>query len=696
MAASQKIQNAFVAGELSEQLDKRVDFDKFYTGARLLKNTVSQPHGGATKRPGFLFVGELPGPAKLKEFSFSDEQTFVLCFGNNWLRIANQDGFLADADGNILHLPSPYTYEQAKKLDIAQNYDSLYIACPNVAPRKLVRWSNTQWEFILLRFESPVAKPGTVTAERDGSTSPAVTPYTYYVSAVNKDKIESEASKSNTIIGPSYINWSISDGIKVTWPRIIGTGDGEVEKYFVYKSSHGGAPLYVATINQPDSGATVSWRDENKVGDVSKGPVFWDNPFPNEDNSGNDFPSVVTIYEQRLVYAGSVSEPSTLIFSRIGFYEDFSYSDPLSSADSFDFKLAANRVSRVRWMDTLRNLVVGAASNEWEVYSNGAGFSATTAARRISSNYGSTENVPGINIGSVILHVTRSQNVVRDLQYQFNNDTFGGLDRSILATHLFENKTIVDWSYQQSPNSVVWCVRDDGMLLGLTIMLEQNIYAWHRHETQGKFIHVLCIAQNIKDVLFAVIERNGKYYLERMDEQYYSGDYHTHSFSDSSKKFSFTTPTNVITGLEHLEGMEVCILGDGAVFKNTTVTNGQITLDSEVSYAVVGLPYSLDIISMSLESGSESLTRKKTITAVNLSLRNTMKVLAGISGRGMREFVENKSRSKSVPYGSPPNIITDDIRLLTGGQGTQLSVRILNEEPTPVTILAWAIEYVLS
>lgn len=694
MSTPQKTQNAFTGGELSEQLNRRTDFEKFFIGARKIANGVCQPHGGIIKRPGFLLVGDLPGPAVLKEFSFSDDQTFVMCFGDNWLEIAVQDGFLADEEGNRLHIASPYTYEQAKILDIAQDYDYIYIACRGTIPRKLVRWSNTQWEFIPMYFDSPVSAPGTVTLARDGASSPAVTAYTYYVSSVNKDKVESSATKSNTVMGPADVNWALADGMLITWPRVVGAGDGEVEKYFLYKAIFNGVPAYLATIYQPTSGTTVSFRDTNLRGDISKGQVLWDNPFPNEDESGNDFPSVVTIYEQRLTFGGSISDPSTLFFSRIGKYEDFSFSDPLSSADSFDFKLAASRVSRIQWCDTLRNLVVGASSNEWEVYSSGAGFGPTTAQRRISSNFGSSSIVRGSNIGSVILHVTRSQNVVRDLQYQFNNDSFGGLDRSILATHLFENNTIVDWSFQQSPNSIMWCVRDDGILLGFTIMLEQNIFAWHRHITDGKFIHVLCLSQNIKDVLFAVVERDGKYYLEHMDAQYTSGDYRNFSYSDCSQKFTFEEPTSTITGLNWLEGKTVCIQGDGAVFSNTVVTNGTVTIDTPVSTAIIGLPYEFEIVSMSVETDNSSLTKRKSISAINISVRNTMALMAGIDGKQEKEYAVYKSRSHKIPYGEPPELVTEDMRLVCSpGNGTQISVRVIQNEPTPVNVLAWSIEY---
>lgn len=52
------------------------------------------------------------------------------------------------------------------------------------------------------------------------------------------------------------------------------------------------------------------------------------------------------------------------------------------------------------------------------------------------------------------------------------------------------------------------------------------------------------------------------------------------------RKF-FTT----ITGLEHLEGESLVILGDGAVQPNKIVSGGEITIDEESAIAIVGLQY---------------------------------------------------------------------------------------------------------
>jgi hypothetical protein len=101
-----------------------------------------------------------------------------------------------------------------------------------------------------------------------------------------------------------------------------------------------------------------------------------------------------------------------------------------------------------------------------------------------------------------------------------------------LASHLFVAGTITEWAYQQVPFQVVWCVRSDGVLLGLTYLKEQQVVGWHRHDTDGLFESVACISEDGEDVLYCIVKRtiNGvsKRYVERMN---------TRSFTDSKDWF---------------------------------------------------------------------------------------------------------------------------------------------------------------
>lgn len=64
-----------------------------------------------------------------------------------------------------------------------------------------------------------------------------------------------------------------------------------------------------------------------------------------------------------------------------------------------------------------------------------------------------------------------------------------------------------------------------------------------------------------------------------------------YTFTILEGDWTLDTPVTTLSGLRHLEGESVAILGDGNVMPRATVTNGSITLASAVTRAIVGLPF---------------------------------------------------------------------------------------------------------
>jgi hypothetical protein len=55
-------------------------------------------------------------------------------------------------------------------------------------------------------------------------------------------------------------------------------------------------------------------------------------------------------------------------------------------------------------------------------------------------------------------------------------------------------------------------------------------------------------------------------------------------------------PVDTVSGLDHLEGRTVAILGDGSVVPSAVVTGGAVTLDATYSKVTIGLPYTCDLV----------------------------------------------------------------------------------------------------
>jgi len=67
------IKTSYNAGELSEYVSGRTDYNKYYNGCSKLINAVVLPHGGVAKRPGTQYIAKAPNKCNLKAFEFSVE-----------------------------------------------------------------------------------------------------------------------------------------------------------------------------------------------------------------------------------------------------------------------------------------------------------------------------------------------------------------------------------------------------------------------------------------------------------------------------------------------------------------------------------------------------------------------------------------------------------------------------------------------
>ena len=80
----------------------------------------------------------------------------------------------------------------------------------------------------------------------------------------------------------------------------------------------------------------------------------------------------------------------------------------------------------------------------------------------------------------------RAKRKIRELAYNFDVDGYVAPDMTILAEHITEGG-LTQIAYQQEPNQIIYCVREDGEMVGLTYQREQQVTAWHRHIFGGRF-----------------------------------------------------------------------------------------------------------------------------------------------------------------------------------------------------------------
>jgi hypothetical protein len=146
-----------------------------------------------------------------------------------------------------------------------------------------------------------------------------------------------------------------------------------------------------------------------------------------------------------------------------------------------------------------------------------------------------------------------------------------------------------------------------------------------------------------------------------------------------------------ITGIDHLEGETVSILGDGAVRPQLTVTGGAITLDHRAGVAQIGLPITADMQTLPAVFQVDAFAqgRQKNVKQLHVRVNQSSGIFAGPSFDSLTEV---KQRS-TEPYGSPPELKAGEVTVKvkpTWTDGGQVCVR--QSDPLPLTILSLTVE----
>lgn len=235
------------------------------------------------------------------------------------------------------------------------------------------------------------------------------------------------------------------------------------------------------------------------------------------------YPAAVAYMDDRLVFGGTDSKPQTLWLSGISNYRAFSQSNPIVDDDPIAATLSARRVQRILDLVPLDKLVVLTSGGEWKVTGGSDDvITPDTIGFKNQSERGSN-GLQAKVIGNTALYVQERGQVVRDLAYSFETDGYNGNDLSVLAEHLFRSRSIVDMDFHQIPFSVLWCIMDDGALLGLTYVREQDVVGWSRHDTDGLFENVCSVPEGDEDGTYFVVQRtingNTKRYIERLESR---------------------------------------------------------------------------------------------------------------------------------------------------------------------------------
>ena len=757
---------ALNAGELSPYMDARTDVEKYRSGCRTLENMVVLPYGGVYRRAGTEYLGEAKNAnqrCRLIGFNFSVTTRFVLEFGHQYIRFWGNDSQVLSG-GSPLEVASPYQESELRELQYVQVNDIMYLAHANHAPRKLTRVSDTNWTLTTVAWSYPPlldqnlttttiassAASGTATLTASASTFVAGHVGSQWAiqwprsSGSISETIDS--NKTSTATLDIQGGWTLTTvGTWIGTVRLLRIPQKEMDEdggsgftaYEVVRefnslttarnftatgtedervglklqvlnyASNTSARVFLestdfnsggtVTINSVASGTSAGATVNKWLGSVITGTTQWSEA---AFSAVRGYPRAVAIHEQRLCFGGTAHQPNTVWCSKVDDFENFQLG--VGADDGLQFTVASSEGNRIEWMFSQKRLMLGTSGDEWTIggADSGQAFSSTNVQAQKQSSFGS-KTMRAILLNDVLLFVQRRGRKVRELTYNFERDGWVAPDLTVLSEHVTQGE-LVELAFQQQPDAILWAVRGDGQLVGMSYERDQEVVAWHRHTTDGEFESVATVygLSGADDEVWLVVKRTiggqTKRYIERFKadnrakfEAQTKDDWW---YLDCAKRYSGTA-TATITGLSHLEGKAVSVLANGAVQPDETVASGQITLDKTYTKVLAGLPYTSTILPMKFDfdlRDGPTRGRKKRINRVEVSL---FKSLAGEASTNGTEWLWIYPRDFDDPMDASPPPFSGDAEVVVAGDYSDDSDIYLRQRlPYPFTVRALVVK----
>ena len=648
----------------------------------------------------------------------------------------------------IVEVTTTYTTAQLPEIKFTQSADVMYLTHSSHPVRKISRTSNTDWTITDVTFINgpyldenattttltPSARTGsiTLTASADTFVSTDVgrlvkiyngyVKITSFTSATSVDATVQTDELGVAEILPSYASNTISfvEGD----PSATGSSHNDFirdsDKQFVVEGFTEGMTI---TASGASNGANNRDYEIVKVtsDEITLVPV---DDVVNESASNTitlvgklnatdefslgafsettGFPRACAFYEQRLVFAGTTSQPQALFFSVAGDFENMTESDSDSSA--MNYTIGSNQVNRILYLASARSMVVGTTGGEFVVRASGTDEPITPTNIQIKqqATYGSADVQP-VQAGSYTLFVQRAKRKLRELGYVYDTDAYQAVDLTILADHVSENG-LVELAYQQEPFSLVWAATGDGRLIGMTYRREEQVVAWHQHKLGGTFtsggttynhgfVENLAVipGELNQDNLYMVVKRtiNGatRRYVEILSAIDFGTDIQDAIFVDSSLTYSGSS-TSSLSGLDHLEGQTVSVLEEGAAHPDKTVSSGSISTDRATTKAQVGLGYTSTLKTVRLEAGSASGTAQGKIKKIHSVIIRFFRTVGCSVGTSIDNTDTIPFRDSSDPTDTAVPLFTGDKTIeAQPSWDTEGSIVVKQTQPLPMTIV---------
>ena len=449
----------------------------------------------------FMAESVVPGVS----YYLFDPYTDTSVDSTNWAGTYGGGGFTQ----RVYTITTPYQEHELSLLKFSQNASVMNITHIAHPPATLTLISATNWVLAQIVVGSTIVGPTIQTIV----TTPTIGPVAYKYIATAIDGNNQESPPGNPGIYTGGPDLRVTQGTNlVTWNAVASAAS-----YNLYAS----APTYALGSLVFDQGGVglianlpsnvTAFSDSNVSPDFSQTPPIHEDPFI----ITGVYPGVSSYFQQRLVYANAGGQyVSTFWMSKVGAPYNFDVSSPSQANDAITGTLVSLEVNEIKSLIPMpTGLVMLTTHGAWivnggqgGVASQGGPITPTTATATPQAYIGAND-VPPIVINYDIIFVQQKGSIIRDLTFNIYANIYTGNDISILSSHMFYDHQILEWAYAEEPFKIIWAIREDGILLSLTLVKEQDMYGWARHDTQGIFTSVASVTEGHTDATYVAVQR---------------------------------------------------------------------------------------------------------------------------------------------------------------------------------------------
>ena len=397
-----------------------------------------------------------------------------------------------------------------------------------------------------------------------------------------------------------------------------------------------------------------------------------------------------------ITYTSTASQPSKEQMVWLSHTTDYdNFREGVKDGDAFSISVPTT--NEIRWVEALEALLVGTSGDEWKIGTNDLDtpLTPTNFSVKQQTNYG-CKDIQAVKVNDAILFIDFVGRKIRELTYDDSVRKYVAPDMTSLAEHITLSG-IVCYAHQKNPDSILWCVLDDGSLISMTYDREQNVVAWAKQIIDGDVESVAIIPGTTEDEVWISVKRTinsaDVRCIEQMQPRNFGTDLEDCFFVDCG--LTTTAPAGSIT-LAHLVGETVSILADGVVMDSAVVGAGGTTavkLNGVVTNATVvqaGLPYTYKLEPMRPDvsgPGGTSHSSKVHVAKMGISFLDTMNAKYGTSDSELFDIDWTASDWKN--NSDITGLFTGDVVVsVDGGFTLDNNLIISGNDPLPCTVRA--------